>query len=107
MKNLAEALAECDSKIDEVKFVMQILKQLTPSYHNIIDLITNTKPSSLFLEAKNMRLLHESRKESIDLTGLCYNYVLRYVVLFVSTNGKSKNKFNKGENNWRFASDGR
>ncbi|KAJ9545573.1 hypothetical protein OSB04_025280 [Centaurea solstitialis] len=65
LKNLADALAACDSKIDETELVMQILRQLPPSYHSIVDVITNTKPFPSFLEAKNMLLLHESRNESI------------------------------------------
>ncbi|KAJ9556825.1 hypothetical protein OSB04_011439 [Centaurea solstitialis] len=66
LKNLADALADCDSKIDEIELVMQILRQLPPSYHSIVDVITNTKPFPSFLEAKNTLLLHESREESIE-----------------------------------------
>ncbi|KAJ9564516.1 hypothetical protein OSB04_000482 [Centaurea solstitialis] len=66
LKNLVDALTDCDSKIDEVELVMQILRQLPPSYHSIVDVITNTKPFPSFLEAKNMLLLHESREESLE-----------------------------------------
>lgn len=101
MKKLDEALADCDSNIDEIELVMQILRQLLPSYHSIVDVITNTKPFPYFLEAKNMLLLHESREDSIDLTGdPTYTFS---VALYSSTptSGKSKNKFNRGKNNER------
>ncbi|KAJ9563615.1 hypothetical protein OSB04_008775 [Centaurea solstitialis] len=105
LKNLADALADCDSKIDEVELVMQILRQLPPSYHSIVDVITNTKPFPSFLEAKNMLLLHESREESIEshtdppLTSSAALYSS-------AQNGKPKNKPNRGKNNGRFASKG-
>ncbi|KAJ9536095.1 hypothetical protein OSB04_un000733 [Centaurea solstitialis] len=105
LKNLADALADCDSKIDEVELVMQILRQLPPSYHSIVDVITNTKPFPSFLEAKNMLLLHESREESIEshpdppLTSSAAMYSS-------AKNGKPKNKPNRGKNNGRFASKG-
>ncbi|KAJ9565780.1 hypothetical protein OSB04_001746 [Centaurea solstitialis] len=66
LKNLADALADCDSKIDEIELLMQILRQLPPPYHSIVDVITNTKPFPSLLEAKNMLLLHESHEESIE-----------------------------------------
>lgn len=47
---------------------MQILRQLPPSYHSIVDMITNTKPLPSFVEAKNILILHEARKQSIDPT---------------------------------------
>ncbi|KAJ9562193.1 hypothetical protein OSB04_007353 [Centaurea solstitialis] len=105
LKNLADALADCDSKLDEIELVMQILRQLPPSYHSIVDVITNTKPFPSFLEAKNMLLLHESREESteplpdIPLTSSAALYSL-------AQTGNSKNKSNKGRNNGRFASKG-
>ncbi|KAJ9556167.1 hypothetical protein OSB04_010781 [Centaurea solstitialis] len=105
LKNLADALADCDSKIDEVELVMQILRQLPPSYHSIVDVITNTKNFPSFLEAKNMLLLHESREESIEshtdppLTSSAALYSS-------AQNGKPKNKTNRGKNNGRFASKG-
>ncbi|KAJ9540986.1 LOW QUALITY PROTEIN: hypothetical protein OSB04_027492 [Centaurea solstitialis] len=105
LKNLADALADCDSKIDEVELVMQILRQLPPSYHSIVDVITNTKPFPSFLEAKNVLLLHESREESIEshtdppLTSSAALYSS-------AQNGKPKNKSNRGKNNGRFASKG-
>ncbi|KAJ9558152.1 hypothetical protein OSB04_012766 [Centaurea solstitialis] len=105
LKNLADALADCDSKIDEIELVMQILRQLPPSYHSIVDVITNTKPFPSFLEAKNMLLLHESREESIQshtdppLTSSAALYSS-------AQNGKPKNKTNRGKNNGRFASKG-
>ncbi|KAJ9566760.1 hypothetical protein OSB04_002726 [Centaurea solstitialis] len=108
LKNLADALADCDSKIDEVELVMQILHQLPPSYHSIVDVITNTKPFPSFLEAKNMLLLHESREESIEPhidTPLTSSAAL-YSSAQSALNGKSKNKFNKGRNNGRVASRG-
>ncbi|KAJ9566586.1 LOW QUALITY PROTEIN: hypothetical protein OSB04_002552 [Centaurea solstitialis] len=100
LKNLADALADCDSKIDEIELVMQILRQLPPSYHSIVDVITNTKPFPSFLEAKNMLLLHESREESLEphtdppLTSSAALYSS-------AQNGKPKNKTNKGKNNGR------
>lgn len=105
LKNLADALTDCDSKIDEIELVMQILRQLPPSYHSIVDVITNTKPFPSFLEAKNMLLLHESREESTDPhpeTPLTSSSAL----YSSSQPGKSKNKLNKGRNNGRFASKG-
>ncbi|KAJ9565369.1 hypothetical protein OSB04_001335 [Centaurea solstitialis] len=100
LKNLADALADCDSKIDEVELVMQILRQLPPSYHSIVDVITNTKLFPSFLEAKNMLLLHESREESLEshtdppLTSSAALYSS-------AQNGKPKNKTNRGKNNGR------
>lgn len=105
LKNLADALADCDSNINEIELVMQILRQLPPSYHSIVDVITNTKPFPSFLEAKNMLLLHESREESLEphpdtpLTSTTALYSS-------SQPGKSKNKPNKGRNNGRIASKG-
>ncbi|KAJ9563084.1 hypothetical protein OSB04_008244 [Centaurea solstitialis] len=105
LKNLADALADCDSKIDEIELVMQTLRQLPPSYHSIVDVITNTKPFPSFLEAKNMLLLHESREESLEphtdppLTSSAALYSS-------AQNGKPKNKTNKGRNNGRVASKG-
>ncbi|KAJ9539514.1 hypothetical protein OSB04_032247 [Centaurea solstitialis] len=98
LKNLADALADCDSKIDEIKLVMQILRQLPPSYHSIVDVITNTKPFPSFLEAKNMLLLHESREESFEPhtdTPLTSSAAL-YSSTLSAPNGKPKNKSNKG-----------
>ena len=40
LKNLAEALVSCDCKIDEVELVTQILRQLLPTYHSIVDIIS-------------------------------------------------------------------
>ncbi|KAJ9546650.1 hypothetical protein OSB04_019193 [Centaurea solstitialis] len=108
LKNLADALADCDSKITDVELVMQILRQLPPSYHSIVDVITNTKPFPSFLEAKNMLLLHESREESVEPhtdTPLTSSAAL-YSSAQSTLNGKSKNKFNKGRNNGRSASKG-
>ncbi|KAJ9537125.1 hypothetical protein OSB04_029858 [Centaurea solstitialis] len=98
LKNLADALADCDSKIDEIELVMQILRQLPPSYHSIVDVITNTKPFPSFLEAKNMLLLHESREESVEPhtdTPLTSSAAL-YSSTPSAPNGKPKNKSNKG-----------
>ncbi|KAJ9560758.1 LOW QUALITY PROTEIN: hypothetical protein OSB04_005918, partial [Centaurea solstitialis] len=100
LKNLADALADCDSKIDEIELVMQILRQLPPSYHSIVDVITNTKPFPSFLEAKNMLLLHESREESVEPhtdTPLTSSAAL-YSSTPSAPNGKPKNKSNKGRN---------
>ncbi|KAJ9566010.1 hypothetical protein OSB04_001976 [Centaurea solstitialis] len=98
LKNLADALVDCDSKINEVELVMQILRQLPPSYHSIVDVITNTKPFPSFLEAKNMLLLHESREESVEPhtdTPLTSSAAL-YSSAQSASNGKSKNKSNRG-----------
>ncbi|KAJ9547656.1 hypothetical protein OSB04_020199 [Centaurea solstitialis] len=108
LKNLADALADCDSKIDEIELVMQILRQLPPSYHSIVDVITNTKPFPSFLEAKNMLLLHESREESVEPhtdTPLTSSAALYSSTPF-APNGKPKNKSNKGQNFGRVASKG-
>ena len=97
LKNLVEDLADCDSKIDEIKLVMEILGHLPPFYHNIVDVITNTKTFPSFLESKSMFLIHESRKESINLTGDAS--LTSFVALYssTSTSGKLKNKFNRGK----------
>ncbi|CAI9284038.1 unnamed protein product [Lactuca saligna] len=58
----------CDSKIDEIELVVQILRQLPPSYHIIINVLTNTNPFPSFHEAKNMLHLHESHEESTEAT---------------------------------------
>lgn len=106
LKNLADALLDVDSKITNIELVMQILRQLPPSYHNIVDLITNTKPFASFLEAKNMLLLHEAREETLDVT-LDNSTTSNAVLYLTSTNsGKSKNKWNKNRNNNRVASRG-
>ncbi|KAJ9564595.1 LOW QUALITY PROTEIN: hypothetical protein OSB04_000561, partial [Centaurea solstitialis] len=108
LKNLADALADCDSKIDDIELVMQILRQLPPSYHSIVDVITNTKPFPSFLEAKNMLLLHESREESVEPhtdTPLTSSAAL-YSSTPSAPNGKPKNKSNKGRNFGRVASKG-
>ncbi|KAJ9568111.1 hypothetical protein OSB04_004077 [Centaurea solstitialis] len=102
------ALADCDSKIDEIELVMQILRQLPPSYHSIVDVITNTKPFPSFLEAKNMLLLHESREESVEPhtdTPLTFSAAL-YSSTPSAPNGKPKNKSNKGRNFGQVASKG-
>ncbi|KAJ9565668.1 hypothetical protein OSB04_001634 [Centaurea solstitialis] len=99
LKNLADAMAACDPKIDETELVMQILCQLPPFYHSIVDVITNTKPFPSFLEAKNMLLLHESRNESIKphpdtpLTSSAALYSSTQSAPF----GKLKNKSNKAQ----------
>ncbi|KAJ9544883.1 hypothetical protein OSB04_024590 [Centaurea solstitialis] len=98
LKNLADALVDWDSKIEEIELVMQILRQLPPSYHSIVDVITNTKPFPSFLEAKNMLLLHESREESVEPhtdTPLTSSAAL-YSSTPSAPNGKPKNKSNKG-----------
>ena len=102
-KNLVEALADCDSKIDEIELVMQILRQLPPSYRSIVDVITDTKPFPSFLDAKNMLLLHESRKEATDPTGDSTLTSSAALYSSATTSGKSKNKFNRGKNNGCFA----
>ncbi|XP_023771233.1 uncharacterized protein LOC111919912 [Lactuca sativa] len=48
LKNLADALLDVDSKITDIELGMQILRQLPSSYHNIVDVITNTKPFPYF-----------------------------------------------------------
>ncbi|KAJ9543614.1 hypothetical protein OSB04_023321 [Centaurea solstitialis] len=108
LKEQFHALAACDSKIDEAELVMQILRQLPPSYHSIVDVITNTKPFPSFLEAKNMLLLHESRNESIK--PYPDTPLTSFAALYSSTQSapfwKLKNNSNKGRNKWRFASKG-
>lgn len=49
-------IADVDSTINEIELVMQILRQFPPSYHSIVEVITNAKPFPSFLEAKNMLL---------------------------------------------------
>lgn len=67
LKNLAEALDYYDSNIDEIELVMKILCYLPPSYNNIVDVITNTKPFMSFLEANNMLLINKSHEEEPNL----------------------------------------
>lgn len=67
LKNIVDALADYDSKIDELKLVMQILRQLPPSYHSIVDVITNTKPFPSFLEAKTCSsCMNHTKSQSIS-----------------------------------------
>lgn len=99
MKNLTEALADCDSKIDKIEIVMQILCQLQQPYHSIVDVITNTKSFPAFLEAENMLLLHESREEVIYPTGDPTLTSSAALYSSTPTSRKSKNKFNRGKNN--------
>lgn len=73
LKNLAATLVDCDSNVDEIEIVMQILQQIPPCYHTIVDVITNTKPFPSFLEAKNMLLVYESREEFIGPWGGAYH----------------------------------
>lgn len=68
IKNLSNDLKDIDSTITKIELVMQILHQLPPSYHSIVDVITNMKPLPSFLVAKNMILLHESREVASDAT---------------------------------------
>lgn len=68
LKNLADDLKDVDSPITESELVMQILRQLPPSYHSIVDVITNTKSLPSFLEVKNMLLLHESHEAASTLS---------------------------------------
>lgn len=65
LKKFDDSISNMDSTITEVELVMQILCQLPPSYHCIVDFITNTKLLPSFLEAKNMLLLHEEHKENV------------------------------------------
>lgn len=43
LKNVADNLKDVESPITKIEFLMQILRQLSPSYHNIVDMIINTK----------------------------------------------------------------
>ncbi|XP_023762277.1 uncharacterized protein LOC111910675 [Lactuca sativa] len=106
LKNLVNDLKDVDSSITEVELVMQILRQLPPSYHNIMDVITNTKPFLTFLEAKNMLLLHESREANSDSTTEA-PFTTSAALYSSSTNsGKSKNKWSKYRKNNKNASKG-
>lgn len=99
LKNLADALVDCDSNIDKVELVMQILRQLPPSYHIIVDVITNRKLFPSFLKAKNMLLIHESHEENTKPLG---DLPITSITALYSSNrsyGKSKNKYNLGKNN--------
>lgn len=80
--------------ITDIELVMQILRQLPPSYHNIVDVITNTKPYLSFLEAKNMLLLHESREvstEFIPKTFMTQNFALFSLGMSIGT-GLNRNR---------------
>lgn len=68
LKNLADALHDVDCEITEVELVMQIIRQLPPSYQSIVNVITHKTPFPSFLEAKNMLLLHETRESASDTT---------------------------------------
>ncbi|KAJ9545500.1 hypothetical protein OSB04_025207 [Centaurea solstitialis] len=54
LKDIADSLADVDTKISEQDLVLQILQHLPPSYQSLVDVITHTKPFPSFLEAKNM-----------------------------------------------------
>lgn len=98
LKNLADDLKDVDSPITDIELVMQILRQLPPSYHSLVDVITNTKPFPSFLEAKNMLLLHESREASTESS--LDSTLTQTAALFSSAtnSGKSKNRWNKNRN---------
>lgn len=105
LKHLADALSDVDCHITDTELVMQILRQLPPSYHSIVDVVTNTKPFPSFLEAKNMLLLHESREVSEEpLTDVQHTTTALYSG--ATQSGKPKNKWNKNRNNNRGASKG-
>lgn len=100
LKHLADALADVDSDITELELVMQILRGLPPSYHSIVDVITNTKPFPSFLETKNMLLVHETREDNHDqMLDPIYTAMAFYSVS--QQPEKSKIKWNKNRNNSR------
>lgn len=107
LKNLADDLYDVESHLTKVELVMQILRQLPAFYHNIVDVITNTKPLPSFLETKDMLLLHEAREENMDAMLDSSNPVTLALYLVSSQYGKSKNKWNKNCNTNRGASKGR
>lgn len=45
LQNLADALYDVDSPITEIELVIQILRQLPTSYHNIVDVIIVFQPT--------------------------------------------------------------
>lgn len=104
LKHLADALNDVDSKVDEVELVMQILRNLPPSYQSMVDVITNKVPFPSFLEAKDMLILHESRVELHDppLDNLANSSSALYSSQNFNNNGKGKNK-NKNNKNIRGA----
>ncbi|KAL7592521.1 hypothetical protein Lser_V15G32607 [Lactuca serriola] len=101
LKNLADDLKDVDSPITDIELVMQNLCQFPPSYHNIVDVITNTKSFPSFFEAKNMLLIHESREASSN--SLLDSNVTQNSALFSSSNnsGRSKKRWSKNRNTQR------
>lgn len=67
------------------------------SYHSIVNMITNKKLFLSFLEAKNMFLIHESRKKTINSS--VYTPPTKTLYSTISHHEKSKTKFNMGQNN--------
>ncbi|KAJ9553498.1 hypothetical protein OSB04_017543, partial [Centaurea solstitialis] len=101
LKDIADSLADVDTKISEQDLVLQILQHLPPSYQSLVDVITHTKPFPSFLEAKNMLLLHESREDQPDPTAnthLSPSSAL-YSTSAPNNNGKTRLKNNQGNKN--------
>lgn len=99
LKNLFAALEDINSPISETEFIMKIHRQLSPSYHNIVDIVTNTKPFSTFYEAKNMFLVHVLRE--INTKTNPYSF-LNSTTLLSNTlryDNKKKNRQNSKKNN--------
>lgn len=101
LKDIADSLADVDTKISDQDLVLQILQNLPPSYQSLVDVITHTKPFPTFLEAKNMLLLHESREDQPEPTTdthLSPSSAL-YSTSTTNNNGKGRNKNNRGNKN--------
>ncbi|KAJ9567352.1 hypothetical protein OSB04_003318 [Centaurea solstitialis] len=101
LKDIADSLADVDTKISEQDLVLQILQHLPPSYQSLVDVITHTNPFPSFLEAKNMLLLHESREDQPDPTTdthLSPSSAL-YSTSAPTNTGKTRYKNNRGNKN--------
>ncbi|KAJ9544041.1 hypothetical protein OSB04_023748 [Centaurea solstitialis] len=101
LKDIADSLADVDTKISEQDLVLQILQHLPPSYQSLVDVITHTKPFPSFLEAKNMLLLHESREDQPDPTADTYlsPTTALYSTSAPNNNEKTRLKNNRGNKN--------
>ncbi|KAJ9543586.1 hypothetical protein OSB04_023293 [Centaurea solstitialis] len=103
LKDIADSLADVDTKISQQDLVLQILQHLPPSYQSLVDVITHTKPFPSFLKDKNMLLLHESREDKPDPTAdthLSPSSAL-YSTSTPNNNGKTRLKNNRGNKNTR------
>ncbi|GKE88734.1 hypothetical protein Tco_1566209 [Tanacetum coccineum] len=93
LKSLADSLAGLDAPVSETELVMQILRQLPSSYNSIKDIITNTIPFPMFVNARNMLLLDKSRDEYSEprIEPMLDATISLYHTTHQNNNGKGKN----------------